>query len=171
MVVLGLVMFGGAAMLAARPYRALQWPRSTARVLRAELVRKTGSRGDLSFRLRVRIEHEVDGRRYTAATETPSTSSYAWLRQKADALAAGSHIALRFNPADPGDVFLEQDWSIQMLLLPVALASLALFFAPIGGWLVWRTLRFREIRCPACRLPAADSHRWCARCAAPVSSE
>jgi hypothetical protein len=96
------------------------------------------------------------------------SNRYAWVRREADRCQAGTRREVRYHPADPNTVYLKQSWPADTVIVATALGVIGLFFTPAGVKVLWTASRFREIRCPSCRLPAAANHRWCTRCGAPL---
>jgi hypothetical protein len=108
--VIGLVLFAGAAALFARGRAAAGWASAAGRITTSRLEQdvsiQQGGRSR-TYRVRLAYEYEVDGRRFTGSRREFGESLFGWMssRDRARALLdlfpEGRDVTVHYDPAHP----------------------------------------------------------------------
>ncbi len=157
-----------------RQYTILKsWPTVEAEVTKSEVKQHldsgSGSSGStVMYQTFIEFRYTLNGKEYLTPSDAGySTSSYPQMKRLADKFSPGTRHVIKYNPADPNDVYFNAEYSFGFFLLPVVFGGVGLIFCIVAIVLWVVASRLRSVRhCPSCGGLVEAGQHFCPNCAA-----
>jgi hypothetical protein len=91
------------------------------------------------------------------------------MKRKVEVYAPGTTHSIRYNPADPKDIYLDVGFNSGFFVLPVMFGWMGLVVFLTGCGLLVRWRKARQLVCPSCGQGGEVGQKFCPSCKAPLS--
>jgi hypothetical protein len=109
------------------------WPEADAQVLRSEVVTESSTGHDQLYRAKLQVLFTVGGNPVTSDLTSFESTNYEATLRRTEQFPAGSHRAVRYDPANPAQARIGAGWNRTYFALPIIVLSMAALFAFVGA--------------------------------------
>jgi hypothetical protein len=107
------------------------WPETDAQVLRSEVVAKPSGQENV-YRAKLQVLYTVGGQPVTSELTSYESTNYEATLRRTEQFPVGSHHAVRYDPASPGQARVGAGWNRTYFALPLIVLGMAVLFGFIG---------------------------------------